>query len=222
MKNYLKFLVLSVFGLMISVLSVHAQAPYMCVTKGATLDYASYDEADRLQSHTRLFIKDVSNPSEGNYTLRVENSTIKKPGQKKSGDDAYVSVVEVIQGHVVALPVTSDGTQTVIEGAEALLLPNKLAVGYKLPIGDVRLDMAGMATVASLTENEVIGREEVTTPAGTFKCYILKQTMSTSMLGMAMISTTKSWYSRGVGIVKRETTIGGRIVNHIELVNYSM
>ena len=114
-----------------------------------------------------------------------------------------------------------NGTVDVSGSDPALLqLPNKLAVGYQLPIGDVRVSIEGMAIVATITENEVIGREEVTVPAGKFKCYIVKQVSEMSMMGVSAITTTKTWYSRGVGIVKSENTMGNRLIGRTELVTF--
>lgn len=59
--------------------ALHAQAPYACVTKGATLEYANYNEADRLQGYTRRDIVEVSDLSGGNYDLRIENSGSRMP-----------------------------------------------------------------------------------------------------------------------------------------------
>ena len=219
--NTLKVLYLSASALLLNVFSSQAQVPYACITEGATLEYANYDEADKLTGYSRQVISHVSDLSGGNYELRVENSTVKKPGKKKAGKNMYVTVQEIRGGCAHAFPMDSEGMINVIEGGEAFLLPGKLAVGYQLPIGDVRLDNGGMATVATVTENEVTGREEITTPAGTFKCYVLKQTMVSSVMGIAgLATTTKSWYCRGVGIVKSETLMSSRLMNRTELVTY--
>lgn len=211
---------LSVIGWLMCVSVAQAQVPYTCITKGATLEYANYNDEGKLQGYTRQVILDVSDLSNGNYDVHAENTTIKKPGQKRAGDNAFITVSEVRDGCVHAYPNNAEGVINVIEGQDVLMLPARLAVGYQLPIGDIRLDAGGMASLATLTENEVIGREEVTTSAGTFKCYVIKQTISTSLLGFAMTTSTKSWYSRGIGLVKSETTMGGRIVSHMELVTY--
>lgn len=202
---------------------LHAQAPYSCITKGATLEYANYNEADKLQGYTRRDIVEVSDLSGGNYELRVENSKVKKPGKKKPGKNIFLTVEEIRQGCAHAFPMDIDGTISVIDGNDAFMLPGRLAVGYQLPIGDVRLDTGGVASVATVTENEVIGREEITTPAGTFKCYVLKQTMTSSMMGMAgPATTTRSWYCRGVGIIKSETMMGNHLMHREELVTYKV
>lgn len=214
--------ILVMFGLLLNVSLLQAQMPYTCVTKGARLDYATYNDEDKLEGYIRETIKEVSDLSNGSYDLRVENTTIKKPGQKKSGDDPYITVIEIREGCVQACPMTMEGTANIIEGREVVLLPSKLAVGYQLPIGDVRIDMGGMVAVPTLTENEIIGREEVTTAAGTFKCYVLRQTLAAKMMGMGMTTTTKTWYSRGVGVVKTETMVAGRLLSRKELVACKM
>lgn len=63
--------------------ALHAQAPYACVTKGATLEYANYNEADRLQGYTRRDIVEVSDLSGGNYDLRIENSREQNAARKE-------------------------------------------------------------------------------------------------------------------------------------------
>lgn len=217
-----KTLVISVSVLMMSAFSVQAQVPYTCVTKGAVLEYGVYNESDEISTYTRQVIKDVSDLSNGSYDIRIENSTIKKPGQKKDGDDTFITMTEIREGGIHSYPSGSEGMVNVIEGLETLLVPNRLAVGYQLPIGDIRVDVEGLSTVASITENEIIGREEVTTPAGTFKCYVLKQTLTTSVMGFGITTTTKTWLCRGVGAVKTQAMMGGRMISRTELVTCNM
>jgi len=216
MKKY--FLTLCV---LLATLSTWAQAPYACITKGAVLEYATYNEEDKLSDYSRQVIKEVTDLGDGNYDFRIENSTISKPGQKEEGEDAFVALGEIRDG---AAKVSISGMGTTVDVASSdpgiMSLPNKLAVGYQLPLGDVRVSLEGMAVVATITDNEVIGREEVTVPAGKFKCYIVRMVTETSMMGVSAISTTKTWYSRGVGIVKSETTMGNRQVSRNELVTF--
>lgn len=216
MKKY--FLTLSV---LFATLPMWAQAPYACVTKGAVLEYASYNEEDKLESYSRQVIQEVTDLGDGNYDFRTSNSTISEPGEKGDGENAFVTLGEIRDGAAKIAISGMNGTVDVSGSDPALLqLPNKLAVGYQLPIGDVRVSIEGMAIVATITENEVIGREEVTVPAGKFKCYIVKQVSEMSMMGVSAITTTKTWYSRGVGIVKSENTMGNRLIGRTELVTF--
>lgn len=211
MKKSLSLLLLALVAVTAS-----AQTPYCCITKGAVLEYANYNDEDKIDSYTRQIVQEVSEMGDGNYDLRIANSTIDKPGQKKDGEEGYITLFNVTNANA-QMPVMF-GQGTIIEGADANRLPAQIAVGYQLPIGDVRVDMGGMSTVATITENEVAGRGEITVPAGTFKCYIVKQTVTMSTMGMSASTTTKAWYSRGVGLVKSETTMGNRLVARQELV----
>ena len=216
MKKY--FLTLSV---LLATLPMWAQAPYACVTKGAVLEYATYNEEDKIESYSRQVIQDVSDLGDGNYDFRITNSTIDKPGEKGDGENAFVALGEVREGAAKIAISGIDGSIDVSASDPGItMLPNKLAVGYQLPIGDVRVSMDGLAVVATITDNEVIGREEVTVPAGKFKCYIVKQVTEVSMMGVSAITTTKTWYSRGVGVVKSESTMGNRLIGRQELVTF--
>ena len=55
-----------------------------------------------------------------------------------------------------------------------------------------------------ITEREVVGRERLTTPAGSFDCIVLKQKISTKML-LKTQSYSKEWYAEGIGLVKSES-----------------
>lgn len=216
MKKY--FVTLCV---LLATLPTWAQAPYACVTKGAVLEYANYNEEDKVESYSRQVLQEVSDLGDGNYDFRITNSTIAEPGQKGEGADAFVTLGEIREGAARIAISGMNGTVDVSGSDPALLqLPNKLAVGYQLPIGDIRVSMEGIAVVASVTDNEVIGREEVTVPAGKFKCYIVKQDVEVNMMGVAAVTTTKTWYSRGVGIVKSESTMGNRLISRTELVTF--
>jgi len=216
MKKY--FMTLCV---LLATLPTWAQAPYACVTKGAVLEYATYNEEDKVESYNRQVIQEVTDLGDGNYDFRVSNSTIEKPGQKDDGNDAFVTLGEIREGSAKIAVSGVNGSVDVTGSDPGIIsLPNKLAVGYQLPIGDIRVSMEGLAVVATITDNEVIGREEVTVPAGKFKCYIVKQVTEMTMMGVSAITTTKTWYSRGVGVVKSETTMGNRLVTRNELVTF--
>ena len=203
---------------------VFAQAPYACVTKGAVLEYAYYDEADKIDHYDRQVFQDVTSLGDGNYDFRILHSSIDKPGQKGEGDGAFITMGE-IRDNAAKISISlgeAEGTIDVTGSSPNLTtIPNKLAVGYLLPIGDVKVNMEGMVMVASITENEVIGREEIKVPAGNFKCYIVKQTVAMNMMGASVSVTSKTWYSRGVGAVKSESMMGSRLVGRSELVTFN-
>ena len=204
----------------LAALPMLAQTPYACLTKGAVLEYATYDESDNV-TYDRQVIQEVNDLGDGNYDFRIAISDIEKPGQEDEGSGVMLTAGEVRNGGVKVSVSGMEGSIDVTgSDPELCIVPSKLAVGYQLPIGDMRVNVEGLAFVATITENDVIAREEVEVPAGKFKCYVIQQTIEMNMMGVAAVTTTKTWYSRGVGAVKRESTMGSRIISRQELVTF--
>lgn len=55
------------------------------------------------------------------------------------------------------------------------------------------------------TDRKICGQEAVVTPAGTFDCYILEETVTTKALMQKDVEKTVSWYAYGIGMVKENT-----------------
>ncbi len=90
-----------------------------------------------------------------------------------------------------------------------LSLPNNLSVGQTLPDAsiDIKISMSGikMDMATKITNRKVIDRESITSPAGTFDCYVITYTTELAMsMGVSQSSTAKEWIAEGVGMVKHE------------------
>ncbi len=114
--------------------------------------------------------------------------------------------------------------KTDISGTD-IIIPNDLSVGMALPDATMNMavDMGGisMKMDVSLTDRKVIGEESVTTPAGTFDCYIISYTSNIKM-GMNRTGTAKQWFAKGVGMVKQEDyNKKGKITSSSELTKFS-
>lgn len=87
-------------------------------------------------------------------------------------------------------------------------LPNELEVGQNLPDAEIniKISISGMNLnmQTTITDRKVLDRETITTPAGTFDCYVLTQTMNLKSMGANRSSSSKQWVSEGVGVVKTE------------------
>ena len=55
------------------------------------------------------------------------------------------------------------------------------------------------------TERKISGKEKLTTPAGTFDCFIMEETVTTKAMMHKEVEKTVSWYAYGVGLVKENT-----------------
>jgi len=193
------------FLLLTGIMQVHAQTPYCCVTKGAELTYTDYDAKGKETGTTTTVYKDVKMISDMDYDIVMETTvnaggtvTTVETGMEVRNGSAMISMG---QGNI-------DLTAT---DPELMRIPNKLAVGYKLPLGEMIVDLGGFRVKNTITENEIVNREEITTPAGTFKCYVLKQTSEGRVMGIKNETTLKVWYARGIGQVKMETYSKGEL-----------
>lgn len=104
-------------------------------------------------------------------------------------------------------------------------LPNNLSVGQTLPDGgiEVKMNLSGinMNINTYITDREVIGTETVTTPAGTFDCFIISSSTTLEMAATKRMSN-KQWIAEGVGLVKSEDyNRNGRLVSSGLLTAFS-
>jgi hypothetical protein len=105
-----------------------------------------------------------------------------------------------------------------------LEIPNDLSVGQTLPDAEMnmKISMSGINMNFDLTisNRKVIAKEDVTTPAGTFSCFVITYDMKTKM-GMTQTSNSKQWLAEGVGMVKQEDYQKGKVYSSSLLTKFS-
>ena len=74
------------------------------------------------------------------------------------------------------------------------------SVSMALKMGFVNMKMA-----ADVTNRKVEAIEDVTVPAGTFKCLKLTSDVNATVMGMNVKSNSTEWYAKGIGLVKSES-----------------
>jgi hypothetical protein len=96
--------------------------------------------------------------------------------------------------------------------AENLEIPNSLSVGQTLKDGKVTLTTSNsplpMMMTVTISDRKVIGKESITTPAGTFDCFKISSTLNVNTkIGIAMTIEMSSfdWLAPKVGTVKSES-----------------
>lgn len=191
----------------------HAQQPYCCTTKGAVLTYTNYDANGKESGTTQQTLKEVSGSGE-NYDLTIETTV------NAGGTSTTLETTMQVRNGSAQISMGNGSIDVTASDPELLIIPNKLAVGHQLPLGEMFVNLGGFRVKSTITENEVIDREEITTPAGTFKCYVVKQTSSGRVMGIKSESTIKTWYARGIGIVKSETYANGSLSNSTVLTDF--
>lgn len=199
--------VLLLFLMVVSAATLFAQAPYCCVNKGAELTYTDYDAKGNETGTTINVYKEVKVISDQDYDISMETNV------NASGTQTTMETTMEVRNGSAMISMGQGSIDLTATDPELMRIPNKLAVGYKLPLGEMYVDLGGFRVKSTITENEVVDREEITTPAGTFKCYVVKQTSSARVMGIKSETTIKTWYARGIGQVKSETYSKGELMS---------
>ncbi|MEQ8302015.1 MAG: hypothetical protein RIB47_01395 [Cyclobacteriaceae bacterium] len=111
--------------------------------------------------------------------------------------------------------------------AENLEVPSGLSVGQTLKDGSVTITANDapmpMRMTVNITDRKVVGKESITTPAGTFECFKItsKSNINTKMgIGMNFEFTTTEWLAPKVAIVRSESYKGGKLQGYTQLTKW--
>jgi hypothetical protein len=120
---------------------------------------------------------------------------------------------------------TDMGMEMDISGTD-IELPNDLSVGQDLADANVAMTikMTGMNMTVKVDQlnRKVEKKESITTPAGTFDCYVLSQENVSETMGVKQIMSSKLWLAEGVGMVKQETyNKKGELSNQMQLTKFN-
>ncbi|MDD3521641.1 MAG: hypothetical protein PHT64_03415 [Bacteroidales bacterium] len=185
--------------LLFSTLFLFAQRPYFCITEGTTLEYENYGQTGNVDGYFRMNIRKVSG-IDGNYTINYVMTPF-NPDRTPSFDPVEMTT-SIKDGAMSAM----FGSVSLMEvSGDIPVIPSLMAVGQELGGGLMKISAMGLNFTAEILSHNVIGREELTTPAGTFKCYIVEMVTQSNVLMQKVVSTTRQWYTRGIGSVKSET-----------------
>ncbi len=199
--------------------------PYVPATVGTSWELTSYNDKGKLTG--RIEYELVDKVVNGNdITFSVKTTTYDKKDKPifSSSFDAKCSegrfafdMAFMMDGSSMQayqdMDVSIDASDYEIPSMDA-------AAGTTLPDGTLTIKIAGpiaMNMTVFVTDRKIEKKESVTTPAGTFKCLVSSQNVSTKMV-VNVNSATKEWYAEGIGLVKSESySQKGKLQGYSEL-----
>jgi len=198
---------------------------YYPFKEGATFTYTNYNKKGKESGEVNYKITNLRN--EGDNEVITMSTKIKDAKGKDSVDFSYDISCD---GNGISIDYNSLGNMGMLQQFENMEteitgtninIPNDLSVGQKLPDSNMNMKISMGITMeikVNVINREIIAKEKVTTPAGTFDCYVLQATSVVDMMGKKITSTSKSWFSEGVGMVKQESNDEkGKPVNSTKL-----
>lgn len=197
--------------------------------KGAYMEYTTFDKKGKVESITENTVQVIE---ENEDQIRAELSTVLKD---KKGKESYAGTYEVFceDGKLLmdvnsmfnpAMQQSFSGYEVTIEG-DALTFPNDIEVGQELPDAASKITTAASGiNIASMnieiTDRKVEDKVTITTDAGTYECYKIRQTSSIKMMISRAYSTVE-YFAEGVGVVRSETyDQRGKLQSYMELTAF--
>ncbi len=213
----MKTLYLSVLAVILCSGAAFSQecATFFPFEPGTVLKYENFDRKGKSDGIVTNTIKGVEEGADGTL-VQIRSSQTDKKGKNTFETDFEIQCLE--DGYSMRItdmmmPELTEQLQSMeidmeITG-ENLFIPNELSVGMTLPDANMVMqpNMGGMNLMKfeyTTSERRVTAKEAVTTPAGTFECYLLESYTSIKTMGKRIISS-KEWLAEGIGVVRSET-----------------
>jgi len=211
--SFLRFGIWMITLVIISTVGTSAQNAFFPAKAGMTLVSVQKNAKGNPESYSKLTITNVEG-SGSNMSISYLTEVLDK-NRNPSLPPIEVPCKVVIKDGVMILDMgqmfagmQKAGIQAEITGMP-MELPNSLQPGQSLKDADATMSLnmgiMRMKTTIKMTGGKCLAIEDVTVPAGTFKCHKITQTVATTAMGRTSTSRTVTWYAPGVGNVKSET-----------------
>ena len=207
LKKTFLFIMLAI----VAVTGISAQDIFFGNKEGMKLIYANLNNKGKVDSYSLQVITKVEG-SGNNMTISYEGQALDKNKKQVGKEPIIVPYTLTVVNGVLEWDMKSfaaPGTESFItfEG-DKLRLPSNLSPGDKLD--DVKFTLTvnmgiRIRTEITLSEQECLAIEDVTVPAGTYKCYKVTQTSSALVMRRTVVTKTITWYALNTGTIKSET-----------------
>jgi len=194
---------------------VRAQNTFFPTKAGTVLLYVNNDAKGKAQNYSRQTIKSVEG-SGSNMTISYILEALDKNRKPLTDPPMEIPCTVIIKDDVVILDMNQmfagqmkDQQVKMEVTGVPMELPGNLQPGQTIKDADMTLTLdlgiMKMKTTMQMTDGKCLAIEDVTVPAGTFKCHKVTQTVTTTVMRKTVKSTTVSWFAPGVGTIKTET-----------------
>ncbi len=183
------------------------------MNEGVSMEYTNYNKKGKVEGVSSYkVVKAINNGNVTNATMAIDLKDNK-------GKDAYSTTYNLTcTGNMVTLDYESllpsemmeqYGDMDIEISGNDIEIPNDLSVGQKLNDANVamKISMSGinMNMTVDMTNRNVEKKESISTPAGTYDCYVLYSENRSKMMMANQVYPSRVWLAEGVGMVKQET-----------------
>lgn len=208
----MKKIYIALTGLLFFSLSLKAQdcTYYFPVKPGSTMEMKSYDGKDKLtgSSKTKILSKTGTKISFETEVFDQKGKSVTKGTSEVSCENG--ELVLDMKSYLKGVDANAYKDMDVKFDSKNLTIPASLKPGQKLNDGEVNMTVAnnmGMKIISmstKITNRTVEGFEDVTTPAGTFKCAKITSDIESKVMFKTRLKMVE-WISEKVGTVRTES-----------------
>ncbi|WP_339715974.1 hypothetical protein [uncultured Kriegella sp.] len=231
----MKKIALTVILCTLITLSINAQSgcsKYYPMVEGASFQYTMYNKKGKTDGITDYKITNVTN-SGGSTSATFDIKFTDDKGKDVFSTNYNINCSEdgIKIDYTSLFPSAmmkqyeDMGVEMDISGTD-IQLPNDLSVGKELQDANVSvsMNMSGikMKTTVDMINRKVEKKESITTPAGTFDCYLITETSTSKTMGATIETDNKLWLAEGIGMIKQESyKKNGNLMTRMELTKFS-
>ncbi len=190
---------------LLMVLGAKAQEPFYLQKEGVKLGYTMTDKKGKVDGYSESTVVSVKNNG-AQTTVSLKTMVKDKNGKDLLQQPVDMSIM-INDGTVVMSPKAMAGK--IAEGlnisGESLMLPANITTGTTLNDYSITMGIAGINTTSHFTGVKVVAEETIEVSGHSIPCVVVESTASVKVLGMNRSSLQKTWYGRGIGVVKLET-----------------
>ena len=206
---------------------------YFAFQEGVELSYGYYNHKDKLQSTSSQRVNEII--TEGDVTTAIITTKSADAKGKNPVEGTYevscsdgvfsVDMSEFLPPQATAA--MGGGEAEVTVNGDGLKLPTEYEPGQIIPDSEttITIQVGGalnMNITVLMSNQELVGNESITTPAGTFDCLKFSYQANTEMMLFKNESHIESWYANGIGTVMTITkNKKGSVVSKMILEGYS-
>ncbi|WP_422083560.1 hypothetical protein [Ulvibacterium sp.] len=230
MKKTILGLTLAVLFGTHTMLSQDSCSKYYPLVEGTTFQYTMYNKKGKSEGVTDYTITKVDNSGGETRATMSMKFADKKGKEVFTSDYTYICTgkgIKIDYNSLLPEAMTSQfkDMEYEITGTD-IELPNDLSVGQTLNDANVTMaiSMAGvnMNIEVNMINRKVEKQENVTTPAGTFDCYVLYNDTQSKTMGATQTFPSRLWVAEDIGMVKQETyDKNGTVTNSMALTQLS-
>ena len=191
---------------------------YLPLVENTGLAYEHYDQRDRLEGSQTITIKKVE--TDGDKIIATLATEYFDRRERPQFEAEYNIVCE---GNIMYIDMQSLLNEAMLEGfkdmdmqieGDGIVFPTDMRVGESLPDASMNISIrSGGMQMAEMqiriTDREVLSKETVTVPAGTFEAFKISYVthFETRAMGIPIRSRSKNieYHAENVGLVRSET-----------------